>query len=220
MEFVTVIMIYTSEKDFAFVKQNIVNKDVCRFVAQEMRLLDGMINYIDPNLGKEPGQEESFSWYGPLCLETLSLHIQPKLEEVLGRKLLPSYTYGRIYRNNGHLDKHLDRRASEYTVSVCIEKDNTHDWELCVQRANKSVDVFTLDVGDILVYPGRDLVHWRQGKFQGKEQVQAFIQYVDADGDSVDLKWDGRPAMGLEFGTTQNSNHNLDRQEDLQSKIS
>jgi len=220
MEFVTVIMIYTSEKDFAFVKQNVVDKEVCRFVAQEMRLLDEMVSHVDPSMGKEPGQEESFSWYGPLCLETLSLHIQPKLEKILGRQVLPSYTYGRIYRTNGHLDKHLDRRASEYTVSVCLEKDNTHDWELCVQRRNKNVDVFTLEVGDILVYPGRDLVHWRNGRFQGKEQVQGFIQYVDANGDSTDLKWDGRPKMGLEFGSTLVEDHNLNREQDLQSKIS
>ena len=213
-------MKYASEKDFAFVKQNVVDKDVCKFVAQEMRLLDEMVSYVNADMGKEPGQEESFSWYGPLCLETLSLHIQPKLEEILDRELIPSYTYGRIYRTGGHLEKHLDRRASEYTISVCIEKDDTHDWELCVQRADKTVETFKLDVGDILIYPGRDLVHWRQGKFQGKEQIQGFIQYVDAHGDSTDLKWDGRPKMGLEFGSTQTQDHNLDREQDLQSKIS
>ena len=220
MEFNTVTMTYTSEKDFAFVEQNIVDKEVCRFVAQEMRLLDDMISYANPALGKEPGQEESFSWYGPLCLETLSLHVQPKLEKILGRTLIPSYTYGRIYRFNGRLDKHLDRRSSEYTVSVCIEKDSTHDWELCVQRPNKDVNTFKLDVGDMLIYPGRDLVHWREGGFRGKEQIQAFLQYVDANGDSTDLKWDGRPRMGLEFGSTQKQDHNLDREQDLQSKIS
>ena len=101
MEFNTVTMTYTSEKDFAFVEQNIVDKEVCRFVAQEMRLLDDMISYANPALGKEPGQEESFSWYGPLCLETLSLHVQPKLEKILGRPIAPN----RLITGKGRNDR-------------------------------------------------------------------------------------------------------------------
>ena len=38
---------------------------------------------------------------------------------------------------------------------------------------------------------------------QGTDQIQAFIQYVDAYGDSADLKWDSKPAMCLPFEFTK-----------------
>ena len=41
---------------------------------------------------------------------------------------------------------------------------------------------------------------WREGPYQGDEQIQVFIQYVDKNGDSADLIYDGRPKLGLPFG--------------------
>jgi hypothetical protein len=138
-----------------------------------------------------------------LFLESLSLHIKPLVEDAVGKQLWSTYSYGRIYKTGAELEKHSDRRSSEYTVSCCLEKDNTHDWSLVIQRLDGSCEEYYLEVGDILIYPGRDLVHWRGEKFKGAEQIQAFIQYVDKSGDSADLKWDGRPLMGLPWETAR-----------------
>lgn len=220
MEFTASTMTYNSFKDLAIIATNLVDTSVCRFVAQEIRLMEQHVNLENPQLGKEKDFEESFSFYSPFCLETLSLHVQPKVEEYLQRKIYPSYTYGRIYRPGAKLTEHLDRRSSEYTLSVTIEDNDNILWPICVEHFDNTVTSAKLDVGDAIIYSGRDMVHWRPDSFTGAEVIQAFIQYVDADGDSVDLKWDGRPLLGMPFQTTNpNIDHNFDRKSDLADRL-
>lgn len=210
-------MTYSSVKDFCFVIRGLVTPEVCSFVSREIRLMEQNMKVMFPGGGVEPDFEESFSFYGPFCLETLSLEIQEKLEIELDTKLYPSYTYGRIYRTGAQLKHHLDRRASEYTLSINLEdKENTF-WPICVEQINGNIVEEILRPGDAIVYSGRDQLHWRPGKFNGKETIQAFIQYVDANGDSTDLKWDGRPLMGMPFDTSDPSiDHNFDRSKDIE----
>ena len=191
----------STQKDFVHVVRNAISHELCNFISTEFRMLEKCVNYMQPTGGKELGLTESFSMYSALFTESLSLHILPIVESYVNKKLFPSYSYGRIYRTGAVLEPHLDRRSSEYTVSCCLDKEADQDWQLVVKRANGDIEKVSLEVGDILIYPGRDLNHWRAGKFKGSEQVQAFIQYVDATGSSADLKWDSRPMMGLPWET-------------------
>lgn len=199
------------KNDFAFVIRNAVSIDICKFLSAEFRMLEKCVKFFNncdgTSVGKEIGLTESFSVYSPLFLETLSLHVKLLVEEAVGKQLWSTYSYGRIYKTGAELEQHLDRRSSEYTVSCCLEKDAAHDWSLIVKRLDGTEEEYFLEVGDMLVYPGRDLVHWREGKFKGTEQIQAFIQYVDQHGDSSDLKWDGRPLMGLPWETARPDVH-------------
>ena len=61
--------------------------------------------------------------------------------------------------------------------------------------AGKSHEV-PLDAGDMVVYHGTDLEHWRD-KFEGNMQYQLFMHYVDGDGEFKDLLYDDRPNIGL-----------------------
>ena len=192
-------------KDFTIVLKNVVSDDLCKFISREFRLFEKCINVFEQiDITQEIGLTESFSVYSPIFLESLSLHIQPFIEAAVGKELFPTYSYGRIYKTDAVLEPHLDRKSSEYTVSCCLEKDIKHDWQLAVKRKDGYIEKISLDVGDILIYPGRDLNHWRPGKFKGTEQIQAFIQYVDANGTSRDLKWDTRPEMGLPWEFASN----------------
>ena len=197
-------------KDFAIVLRNVVSKEICKFVSTQFRMMATCVDLMndDPEAGREIGLTESFSIYSPLFTETLSLLIQPQIEEAVGKKLLPTYSYGRIYRKDARLDPHLDRQSSEYTISLCLENDPSHDdWQLVIKHKNKTLEYVSLAEGDVLIYPGRDLNHWREGAYNGKEQIQAFIQYVDAEGTSAALKWDGRPAMGMPWDSANHLVH-------------
>ena len=52
----------------------------------------------------------------------------------------------------------------------------------------------------MIVYNGTELNHWRE-EFQGKEHTQAFLHYVDANGEYKDFKYDKRPMLGLPSDT-------------------
>jgi hypothetical protein len=118
------------------------------------------------------------------------------LKEV-GFAIHPVYSYARIYYKGSRLDKHYDRRSSEVSVSVCIEKDPVN-WALYIKSEDGTVHEVHLDVGDIVIYSGRVQEHWRE-EFTGEKQIQTFLQYVAADGIDAWLKWDTRPALGLPF---------------------
>jgi hypothetical protein len=128
--------------------------------------------------------------------EALSVKIMPLIESTVNKKLLPTYSYARIYYQGSELKRHKDRASSEVTVSICIEKDQTN-WPLYVQ-INDITHEINLEVGDLAIYSGRVYDHWRT-PFIGNKQVQAFLQYVDAEGSSSELKWDTRPCLGMPF---------------------
>ena len=55
-----------------------------------------------------------------------------------------------------------------------------------------------MEPGDIVIYRGCDLAHWRD-PFNAPEDswhIQAFFHYVDANGPYPEFKWDRRPMLG------------------------
>ena len=205
---------YKTKKDLGIVIKKLVSRELCSFVANEIRLINDHVN-LSGGGGVDERHPESLSLYSPFCTEVLSTHIQSIVEAKLGRKIIPTYSYCRIYRTGASLTEHLDRRSSEYTLSIALEDNDNSAWPLSVEMQNGNHFTTTLEVGDALLYSGRDQMHWRPGHFEGKEIIQAFIQYVDADGDSTDLAWDARPLLGMPFESTDPTiDHNMDRRED------
>lgn len=207
-------MEYKSHKSIGKVIRNLVSAELCEFVTREIRLIDQHIKYSG-NGSIDQRHPESTSLYSPFCTEILSTMIQDKIESSLDRKIIPSYSYCRIYRTGASLHEHLDRRASEYTLSIALEDKDDIKWPICAELHTGEVVSAKLDVGDAILYSGRDQMHWRPGVFKGKEIVQAFLQYIDADGDSTDLAFDGRPLLAFPFESTDPSlDHNMDRKVD------
>ena len=63
------------------------------------------------------------------------------------------------------------------------------------QKNQKGVEV-NLNAGDLLIYKGNILEHWRE-PFDGNECCQVFLHYNDVDKQGKDNKFDGRPYLGL-----------------------
>ena len=58
---------------------------------------------------------------------------------------------------------------------------------------------FTLEAGDMMVYAGCDVTHWRS-HLKEKECVQVFLHYNDQKGILEDHhKYDRRPRLGLPY---------------------
>tara|TARA_R100000329_G_C7539654_1_gene190494 strand:+ start:21 stop:284 length:264 start_codon:yes stop_codon:yes gene_type:complete len=54
-----------------------------------------------------------------------------------------------------------------------------------------------LNPGDMLIYRGCDLEHWRE-PFEGDSCGQVFLHYNDLNGEFAEQnKYDGRPFLGL-----------------------
>jgi len=177
--------------------RNAVPEEICKLVAIEYEIQQSCCSILFPGISMADLSPNSFARYSPLCFEALSMYLLPTIEKATDLRLHPVYSYARIYYKGSRLDKHIDRRSSEISVSICIEKDAI-DWPIYIQTSNDTACEINLDQGDLVIYSGRNQTHWRD-EFTGEKQIQCFLQYVDANGPDAWLKWDTRPSLGLPF---------------------
>ena len=95
------------------------------------------------------------------------------------------------------LDRHKDRFSCEISTTMNIGGD---PWPIYLEpsgdRNKKGIKV-NLDPGDMLIYRGCELEHWRE-EFKGKECVQVFLHYNDIKTKGSDRNvFDNRPHIGL-----------------------
>ena len=142
--------------------------------------------------------ETSFAKYGILCYESLLLLLQPLMEKHIGKELCPTYSYTRIYYKNSKLNKHRDRPSCEYSATVCITID-MEPWDIYFKKYDSTEVCVSLNPGDLIIYKGTDLEHWRE-KYNGKEQIQGFLHYIDKNGQYSNVNYvnDGRPIIGID----------------------
>jgi hypothetical protein len=140
----------------------------------------------------------SYSIYGdPIQSEFQELY-KEKLESCIGYKLFPTYTYSRIYSPKEILERHRDRPSCEISLTATLDYEtfDNEPWEIYVEPGIK----YKLYPGDVLVYKGCDLDHWRD-MFIGVYQTQVFMHYVNANGKYHMYKYDGRPSLGSSVST-------------------
>ena len=162
--------------------------------------------YEDPIDGQIPN---TYSHYADIAMETLMLKCQPGMEKATGLKLYPAYTYARIYKKGDELKRHKDRFSCEISTTMNLGGD---DWPIYLEPNPKKGGVkpgigyvsdntkgirVDLKPGDMLVYSGCELEHWRE-KFKGKECVQVFLHYNNRKTPGAkDNMFDKRPHLGL-----------------------
>ena len=164
-----------------------------------------LLGAYEPSNGQMPN---TYFNYADIVAETLMLKCQPIMEKTTGLKLQPAYTYARMYKKGDVLKRHKDRFSCEISTTM---KLGGEDWSIYLDPTNtetqpenvpykiignKGVRI-DLKPGDMLVYRGRDLEHWRN-KFKGKSCGQVFLHYNnDKTPGSSQNRFDKRPHLGL-----------------------
>ncbi len=136
----------------------------------------------------------SFSHYADIAMDTLLLKVQPIMEQHTKIKLIPTYSYTRMYAKGNELKRHKDRSSCEISTTMNLGGDL---WPIFIKLSNKKNIQVILEPGDMLVYKGCVLEHWRE-PFQGDECCQVFLHYNNALSDfAEENKYDKRPHLGL-----------------------
>ena len=147
-------------KDLIIVKKAL-SKDTCKLLARQFRMSREIICDLNPKMydAGDDTVKKSFSWYAPLCFESLAdTLIKDIIEEEVGHKLYVTYSYGRISYNGSILPIHIDRDESEYAVSCLIDTDR--NWPIYFKVDGKDKKL-KQEIGDIVIYKGTKLEHWR-----------------------------------------------------------
>ena len=197
------------KKKYTVIRQAI-SKDLATFVAnyfmmqkqvydtcRNARYISPFENIIGHYEGKDEQIPETYSQYANIAMETLMLKCQPKMEKATGLKLYPAYTYARIYKKRDELKRHKDRFSCEVSTTMNLGGD---DWPIYLEpfeETDKKEIKVDLKPGDMLVYSGCELEHWRK-KFKGNTCVQVFLHYNNRKTPGAkDNMFDKRLHLGL-----------------------
>ena len=160
-------------------------------------------NYISeftPGFGtwKDKQITNTYSIYSDMFMETLMMKVLPVMQQHTEMNLIPCYTYTRIYKKGDILKRHKDRPSCEISTTLHLGGE---PWPIFLDptgadNAPTGISI-NLKVGDMLVYSGCDLEHWRE-PFEGDNCAQVFLHYNNIDGPfGTKNKFDHRPLLGI-----------------------
>tara|TARA_R110001592_G_scaffold224213_2_gene479791 strand:+ start:1598 stop:2167 length:570 start_codon:yes stop_codon:yes gene_type:complete len=173
------------------IKANAIPTDLANFLYNYLLLKREVANVVNTQTSLLGGWTDTqvpdtYSHYADIAMETLLAKMLPIVEKIVGTKLLPQYTFLRIYKKGDILKKHKDRSACEISTTMFLGGD---EWKIYME--GKAID---LKPGDMCVYKGCELEHWRN-KFKGKDCVQVFLHYITKTKTSI--RYDNRDMLGL-----------------------
>lgn len=151
--------------------------------------------------------------YSDFFMETLLDMSTPVIEQNVGKKLWPTYSYLRIYDRGSDLKIHKDRESCEYTVALCLGSDPMDaPYEIFVGSEDNNSDYkyyntkkeyrryrvdhkFPMVSNNAIIFKGMDKIHWRE-YCQHDHFITVFLHYVDQEGEFKDFKFDKRACLG------------------------
>ena len=152
----------------------------------------------------------TYSIYADPAMETLMMKVLPKMQQETGLRLVPTYSYARLYKKGDILRRHKDRPSCEISCTLNLGGD---PWPIFIDGtgADTVIDEYKqihkpdapegtkvlLEVGDMLVYSGCKLEHWRE-PFEGETCGQVFLHYNHVNGPfAEENRFDKRPMLGI-----------------------
>ena len=183
--------------------------------AVDFMVKNNKVNPWNPFIGTRKDKQipGTYAKYADWVMETLLQYMRPIMKSKTGMDLIPTYSYTRLYEKGNTLHRHKDRPSCEISTTLHLGGD---PWPIYIDPtgtnnilsgfetttvvkpgAPKGVRV-DLKVGDMLLYSGCDLEHWRE-PFEGNVCSQVFLHYNHANGPFAKTNLlDGRPMLGVQ----------------------
>ena len=175
-------------------------------------MYDNNLTYDNGMLGTWTDKQipNTYSHYADNVMETLQVKMLPVMAKETGLQLVPTYSYARLYKKGDILKRHKDRPSCEISTTIHL---GGHPWPIFIDGTgadnviNEEQNLIKpnapagtkviLDVGDMLVYSGCDLEHWRE-PLEGDVCGQVFLHYNHVNGPFAEKnRFDKRPMLGI-----------------------
>jgi predicted 2-oxoglutarate/Fe(II)-dependent dioxygenase YbiX len=183
--------------------QEFLDKDNCAQLTEELKNLVA---------AKQTTQDiqcpKSEAIHGAQVFDSLLVQLLPHFETASGKRLLPTYSYARLYAPGDELKNHTDRESCEISATVTLGFEGDV-WPIYMGDSidKENASKIEMQVGDAVLYRGMDKHHWREVYTEGKWQAQVFLHYVDADGPHKDWVYDKRGKLNLPAQEPENFRH-------------
>jgi hypothetical protein len=182
--------------------------------AVDFMMKHNKVNPANPFIGNRTDHQVpgAYSKYGDWVMETLLQYMRPIMKAKTGMDLVPTYSYTRLYEKGNILHRHKDRPSCEVSTTLHLGGD---PWPIFMDGTGADNIVsgseittvvkpgapkgtrIDLKIGDMLIYSGCELEHWRE-PFQGNVCSQVFLHYNHANGPFAKTNlYDKRPMLGI-----------------------
>jgi len=201
--------------------RNAISKDVAEIAYRYLQISAEADNWMIKNYATHPGNPlvgnfhdsqvpNSYAKYADRLMETLLVKTIDVMQKKTGLRLIPTYSYTRLYRKGNILRRHKDRPSCEISTTLNLGGDpwpiyidptgenNVIDEYKSIHKPGAHIGVeVNLKPGDMLIYSGCELEHWRK-PFEGDLCGQVFLHYNHADGRFAKTNlYDKRPLLGI-----------------------
>lgn len=153
---------------------NFISSIDAKNLAEEFKVNDNYYKFKGDTLA--PNSASSYNYLPSL---ELLVNKVSEVSRIAGEQVLPTFSYGRIYRKGSKLKKHIDRPSSEVTVTLHLHGDKP--WPICIETPDGEEVCIDLNPGDAMIYLGCIAKHWRP-EFKGSEYTQFILNYVRSRG--------------------------------------
>jgi hypothetical protein len=171
-------------------------------IGDDAILLSGISEH--PNLLHRPAFEIYGHHYKPMLYFLWGL--TPIVSQIVGRELLPTYNYLRLYREGDRCRVHSDRQSCEHSLSLTLDYSDGVEWPLEIGREHQlrpssnvtddfEVERFAsvaMQVGDAVLYQGVNRRHGRVTPNPNAWSAHLFLHWVARDGPYRDHAFDGQ----------------------------
>jgi len=156
-----------------------------------------------PRVLRRPAYEFHGHRYKPMSMFLWGL--TPIVSQLVGKELLPTYDYFRIYREGDICKVHSDRPSCEHSLSLTLDYSDGEIWDLQVGHRHEKdghlldddfgEDAYTsvaMEPGDAVLYQGVHHAHGRITPNPNAWSAHLFLHFVDRDGPFRDHAFDKR----------------------------
>lgn len=130
--------------------------------------------------------------------------LTPRIAQIAGCELMPSYAYFRVYQQGDVCRVHSDRKACEHSLSLMLEVADGEPWALDLERRHVDDPEPTLAMdfgteefvsipmraGDAVLYRGVNHRHGRIEPNPNRWSAHLFMHWVEAEGVYADQAFD------------------------------
>lgn len=165
-----------------------------------------------PSLGNKPCFE-IYGYQWPMLL-TFMWGLTPRIEAIVGRPLLPTYSYFRTYQQGDVCRVHADRAACQHSVSLTLDYADGLPWALSVadtptapaDRVTRAGAIdfagqghveFAMSPGDAVLYRGVEYRHARLQPNPNRWSAHLFMHWVERDGEFAAEAFDRHSVHGV-----------------------
>ena len=178
--------------------------------------------HVDGSIWSKPFITSEYG-ISPFGVSTLT-NLQKIIEKNIEIELIPTYSFERKYWRDAVLYSHRDRPSCEISATITIDyvTDNKEPWPIWIlndknyagfnnanafavsqsknedERIKAGCKRILIYPGDILVYQGVNVLHWRD-PLDGEWARQIFVHYVNKNGpfyqEFPELEFDGRKSL-------------------------